>query len=691
VSDRGRQILARFPAHLEAARPGKQFSAAVGALADDLDVLSAALAAVRRAHRLAHADTLTDVLRLGALHGLTKAELSVLFLRADHLRTLAGALAQAAGGSATDRDGAAEALLDLFGIEGTEPRLALFAPLGAEGAPPDLDGAARTLAATTQGLIASRRLVEASRARVQQVCRIHAAGNGTVRALLLGAANALDLDLDTDQNAAVRAALQAKADPAARPLDIGDEFFHSQDRFWHATYVRDRAPLVRTVPSRAPAQRVLMGASIAVSELADQMGLQAPAVLARTGEVGLADLGPATPLDLDAADRLAALFGFAVERVPRGVVRMERALSVAALATQLGLRVDALLPRLAALGATGLTAGTLLPPELTAQAARRYGYQVEQTLPTQPDVLGIEENPLRRETRPTEECPDGHRFQVIRRGFDRALLQIQVAGRENRTVGPMVVNRDEGHGVGFFGAVPAGQTLTFTEEGRVTLEGSDVTPLAFSWEGACFADAGEANERDFVFAGRGAAADRQAGFAVATPAGALDRDAAFPHAGLSISVPGVGIGVTRLASFVQVAHLSSREGAAEVPVIRRVTPHPCIGFADRSVFATDPAGGEGPVAAGVTLSWLEHEAYALRVILPRRMALLDQEGELPVTDRVGAALERFRPAGVQVRVEYLDDRWRLGQGFLAEDLEAEDPILRLRGGTVLSSPPAEGT
>ena len=691
MSDRTRQILARFPAHLEAARPGKQFTAAVGALADDLDVLSAALAAVRRAHRLAHADTLIDVLRLGALHGLAKAEIGVLFLRVAQLQGLAGQLEQAAGSSATDRDRWAQALLDLAGIEGPDPRLALFAPLGAEGEPPDLDSAARTLAATIRAMTASQQVVEAARVRVQQLCRIHAAGNGTVRALLLGAANALDLELDTAQNAAVKAALQQGSDPAARPLDIGDEFFHSQDRFWHATYVRDRVPLIRTVPSRAPVKRVLMGPSIAVSELADQMGLQAPAVLARAGEVGLGNLGPATLLDLDPADRLAGLFGFSVERVPRGVVRMERALPAAALAAQMGLRAEALLPRLVALGVSGATPDSPVAPELAAQVARRYGYRVEQRLPTLPDVLGIEENPLRRETIPTVECPHGHRFHVIRRGFDRALLQVRVAGREDRTVGPMVVNRDEGHGVGFFGTVPAGETLTFMEEGRVNLEGSDVTSFSYSWLGACFADAGEPNEHDFVFDGRGVTEDRRARFAVATPAGALDRDATFPHAGLDITMPGVGIGVTRLAAFVQVAHLSSREGTAEAPVIRRVTPHPFIGLADQSVFATAPGEGEGPVAEGVTLSWLEHEAYALRVILPRRFAQLDQAGEPPVTERVGTALERFRPAGVQVRVEYLDEQWRLGQGFLTEDLEAEDPILRLRGGTVLSSPPTEGT
>lgn len=705
MSGRARQILGRFPAHLEAARPGKQLSAVVEPIAAGLDLLSADMAAVRRAHRIGHADTLRDILLLAGLHGLTGADLSILFARAARLRDLATKLERAIGTAPGDRDKWAEALFDLWGVDEPPPRLPLFGPAREAAEAPDLEAAARAFVATVRGILGSRRLVEAARTRVVRICQIHGGGNGTVRALLEGAANALDLEIDAAKNAAVRAALKRDQAAGTLNLDVDDEFFHSRDLFWHSTFVRDRAPLARVLPTKAPTKLVRMNASIAVSELADQIRLKAADLLPRLAELGKTGLRPDSPLDFADAERVAAQFGFQVERFVRGQVRMGRTIAVAELARQMGVRLEEVLQRIAALGTAGLTGDSTIPPELAARAARKYGFQVEQTLPVAEEVLGIEENPLRREPPPEQEkkvaCAHGHRFTVLRRGFGRELLQVRVVGREDKTVGPMIVNRDEGHGVGFFGAVPAGKELVFMEEGRVFLEAGDVTSFAFSWQGACFADEHAPDRHDFVFDGPGTDPRPRAAFAVATPDGALDRDAAFPHAGLSISVPGIGIGVTRMAFFVQQAQLSSREGAAEAPVIRRVTPHSSIGFADQSVFAPVPLAQrptpdahpasdyEAPEAADLYLSWLEHEAYALRVIIPRRFALLDGDGPL-VTKRVGSALERFRPAGVQVRVEYLDDRWSLGRGFLPEKPGAEDPNLRLRGGTVLSLAPADG-
>jgi hypothetical protein len=555
VSGRARQVLLRFPAHLDAARPGKRLPAVVDALVQDLDRLAADLAAVRRAHRLADADTLADLLLLAGLHGLARTDLEVLFAGAARKASRLAALAAAIGGPAAGRDAAAEALLDLWGIGGPRPRLPLFATTTASGTP-DLDAAARAMAAAVQAGISYRATVEAARGRVARICQIHAAGNGTVRALLLAAANALDLEIDAARNAAARAALAAKGDTAGFDLAIGadadlgggDAIFHSRDLFWHATFVRDRRPL-------------LPGA----------------------------------------------------------------------------------------------------PPALEA--------------------LGIEENPRRRDTRQDVEGTDGQLFQVVRRGFGRELLEAAVMGVANRTIGPMVVNRDEGHGVGFAGAVPAGGALVFREDGRVLLGGSDVTSFAYSWQGACFASAAgpqgqPSDPHDFVFDGPGVAPRRRAVFAVATPAGALDREFAFPHAGLDVTVPGIGIGVTRLAFFVQVAHLGA-PGMA-------VAPRPRIAFADGSVFAASPrarpgSGDAAQVAADFHLSWMEHEAYAVRVVIPQRFGLFDPA----ITDRVAAALARFRPAGVEVRVELAD-------GVLSDALGV-DPISMLQGGTVLSSSPPQSS
>jgi hypothetical protein len=85
---------------------------------------------------------------------------------------------------------------------------------------------------------------------------------------------------------------------------------------------------------------------------------------------------------------------------------------------------------------------------------------------------------------------------------------------------------------------------------------------------------------------------------------------------------------------------------------------------------------------------MEHEAYAVRVILPKRFALLDSGSEPETAAKVGRALRRHQPAGIDVRVEYADDRWVLGRGFAIEG-EAEDPNLLLRGGTVLWPVPAD--
>ena len=122
MSGRVLQILGRFPTHLEAARPGKQFAAVVEPIAGDLDQLSTDLAAVRRAHRIGNADRLRDVLLLGGLHGLTGADLAVYYARATRLRDLATALERVIGQSVEDRDRLAETVFDIWGVDEPHPR-----------------------------------------------------------------------------------------------------------------------------------------------------------------------------------------------------------------------------------------------------------------------------------------------------------------------------------------------------------------------------------------------------------------------------------------------------------------------------------------------------------------------------------------------------------------------------------------
>jgi hypothetical protein len=380
---------------------------------------------------------------------------------------------------------------------------------------------------------------------------------------------------------------------------------------------------------------------------------------------------------------LVAAFGLAA--FPVRVLTIEQGIPLSALAAAAAERADRIVALAAVIGIAGATTATVLSPEQAATIGRRFLIAIDQILPVADEFIGMEENPLRREQTPEKDVVHGDLFPVYRRGFGRALLQLHVTGIGNRTIGPMLVNRDEGRGIGFAGAVADAQLLIFDEQGRVTLAGSDVTANAYAWKGACWAgnDDDPAAPRDFVFDGPGADAARLAVFAVAEPFDALAGDFSFPHAGDPLTVPGVGVGRTRFAFFVQTAHYSPADESIDPPLPIPLSPRPHAGFADGSVFAAD--GDPNAPAARITLSWLEHEAYAVRVLLPRRFALCDAEGSQTIADMVEQTLERQRSAGVDIRVEYIDDRWILGTSGVGA-ANAADPILGLRGGSVLWTP-----
>jgi hypothetical protein len=459
VSGRTSRILGRFPAHLEAARPGKRLSAVTEALAGDLDVIAAEQGSVRRSHRLVGAETLIDLLLLAGLHGLGAAEMALLFRR----------------------------------MEKEKLKRSVF--------------------------------LDALRARVARTAAIHAAGNGTVRALLEGAANALDLDL-------------------VGPLH------HSPDRFWHAAFVRDR------LSSDPPAS----------------------------------------------------------------------------------------------------------PPK---------------------EVIGLEENPPRQETTPRTSRSHGDLFSIPRRGFDARAVEVRIFGdAQGRTVGPMLVNRDEGRGVGYLGVVPAGKTLLFTADGNVELDGEDASDLAWSWHGACFAASGANTGKDFVFDGPGltpAQKVRVAKFVEASPPEALAGPAEVPGPGGQVDVPGIEVGETRFAFFVREAHATGDPPLG--------LPRPDAAVFDHSVFA--PAAGESrPPAAELQLSWRENEAYAVRVLIPERFRELNEIPPETVLADVALALRRFQPLGVEVRVEFQDKHWVLGDGVLGEP-KAGDPLAQILPGMILWPEPEE--
>ena len=445
-----------------------------------------------------------------------------------------------------ERDEAAEALCNLWGITAPRPRLPLFAPPTPPGGIPDLNAARARLVEHAGAASSHEVLLDGVRTRIGAIAARHAAGNGTVQALLEGTANALDLDIE--------------------------RLFHSEDRFWHAATAHDRLALTWTVVEPAsgttPAREVV------------------------------AALEPST------------------------------------------------------------------------------------------ELLGIEENPIERVSSDQVGRYHTELFSVLRRGFEPALLQVRITGKESFTVGPMLVNRDEGHGVGYAATIPASSAVVFTEEGRAFLDGTDVTSFAYAWRGGCFAGA-DRRRTDFAFDGPGVPPERRARFAEATPAGALDTDFVFPHSGESLPMPGIDVGETRFAFFVQQAHYSKFVEAGEEPEhVLRVAPRTAVGFLDASVFAADE-GADPPDSALLSLSWLEHRAFFVRVLIPRRFRALtpeDPEG-VQTRQRVAQAIKRFQPAGVEVRVEFIDDRWVLNTGTLTGG-ESADPIVQLRSGTLLWDAPA---
>ena len=273
------------------------------------------------------------------------------------------------------------------------------------------------------------------------------------------------------------------------------------------------------------------------------------------------------------------------------------------------------------------------------------------------DVLALEENPF--QPKEIDPIPRRHRdvFHVLRGGFDPVTVTVRVRGVADRTVAPMVVNLDSGRGVAFTGAVPEGEELRFESDGRVTLAGASVARLSYAFHGALFADADAAHVNDFRF--------DVATFAETEPVpDAFEPGAAFPHAEGLLGGLEMALGESRWGYFVGAAHYGRDDPD---PADRPAVPVFAAAFFDRTVFepAADPAGEVG-------FAWEEREPFALTVWIPQRFSQLDENGELPVRERLRLLLGRHRAAGVHVYCKYADDRWSLGQGVVREP-GATDP------------------
>jgi hypothetical protein len=582
LNGRTRRVLQRFPYHLDAAQPGKLLANVTHALVRDQDVQSADLQGIRVAHRLYEARELIDLLRIGALHNISRSELALLFQRFSAARERYDALRLNVNsdGDLAEREALANEFLALWPISVT-PALRAFSDDAAGTDPVDVAIAASRLLHSGAKTIRTQVLLDGIRQRIANIAAIHRVGNGTVTALLQGAANCLDVKLGAIE--------------------------HSEDRYWHAAPVIDRIPLYRPIP--------------------------------------------------------------------------------------------------------GTDKTELIVPEI--------------------EFLGIEENPKRVAEFGPRPVRHAEHFHLLRKGFEDALLEIRLRGIGQRTLSPMFVNRDSGHGVGIFAAVPDGVEVVFTQGGRVVMNGKDVTSRCYSWQGACFAEQpaeqkfGEKNNQyqsDFVFAdadiempeaGNPANAARISRFVEVTPGAGLNREGKFPHAGDSLSVPSVGIGKTRFAFFVQHGHFAAlradmpplpdgvfgSDPFASTPALvladrELVTPRYGAAIADASLFADRAGYSEtDQPAAQLHLRWLERQAYKVRLFVPRRFIGfdVDEEGDL-VKDYIALGIERFRPAGVDIEVQFIDSHWVLNEADLPhEDASLDSAISRIRSQTILSALPEIGS
>jgi hypothetical protein len=302
-----------------------------------------------------------------------------------------------------------------------------------------------------------------------------------------------------------------------------------------------------------------------------------------------------------------------------------------------------------------------------------------------PDVLALEENPVRRaDIEPTPKS-HGQRTRILRGGLEDVDVTIRVLGLADRTVRPMVVHLGTGRGLVYEGDVPDGVELAFTSSGRVTLDGTDVTGSGWTFSGGVFADDGNVLPgEDFVYTAAdgsvptGTASAGSPGpaarFAVAAPvAEAFDESPPLPHGAAAVGPLRLPRGESRWTALVRVARAGGAVGEASVP--RTVA-----GRFDASVFAAaTPSEVQPSMLLG--FAWEEREPFAVRVLLPQRFAAADDETGTLLRQPLTRLLDRHRAAGVDVRVEYADPRWSLGEGVVRAG--ADDALGVVLAGTQL--------
>ena len=251
------------------------------------------------------------------------------------------------------------------------------------------------------------------------------------------------------------------------------------------------------------------------------------------------------------------------------------------------------------------------------------------------------ENPLTDKSTNDVERRQREEFRITRKGFFSQLVSVQITGIGGRTVLPRVVNETTHEGVGFRKAIKDGQKLVFSLNGKVSLDGADVTASSYYFRGAL---------ADFSKADSQAAMNLSP---VSTPARVLDRNYPRP-----VITPAAALPVMTLP-----------QGDSDWRFSVAEADFNASGF-DESVFAAPPPSifrslVRAP-SAKVELLWKEEKPFSVLILIPAELKPLEAKEWLGTDLRklVRAGLERFRTAGMEVQVDYFDAKWLAGKNIV---------------------------
>jgi hypothetical protein len=263
-------------------------------------------------------------------------------------------------------------------------------------------------------------------------------------------------------------------------------------------------------------------------------------------------------------------------------------------------------------------------------------------------LLYIHENPIIDKQTDLSEARQRQRFPVRRGGFFHGRADLRVVGFQNRTVKPVAINLTTREGFGYRGVVADGQELTFSRDGHAYLDGEDVTAKCYRIRDGFFDEPAKARFQD---------AEPGEGFALVDPAGAADRNQPGP------SVIGLNeLPAPKLPHGDSTLRFNVEEGAFDASRF------------DEAVFQLPEDPDElaaVPPSGKFQVLWREHQAFTVRVLLPPDLkaweAAFLSGGSLP--QHVARGLDRFRPAGVRLEVDFWNDEWILGESLLEDDSE----------------------